>query len=361
MQRNDYYPGGMTQPGRKFAQSNTSYIYGFNGKENDNEVKGEGNQQDYGMRPYDTRIGRLISVDPLTPQYAYLTPYQFAENNPIENIDFLGMQGSTTTGVTAPTMPALSNWSVGANGNMSNSTQLINGPINSGAYAPQSRFISQSEFNNIVPPYGGASLNSNQTSVTVFGANGTSWQESLFKPTYKTYSVGDLLKSADEQFKSNQQAKGITEFKASIYSEKPTPLVTKALTPAAVQSPASVTNGKNNDFLYRGGAFTDLNFTPRPNQDDGVGAKSGLSTFTNPVTATQGKGGKVQVLSVEILKKLGFQLTDVGGHVGIRPKSQEALKIWAKSRDDIEKGRSPHLLTKILKKARVTQVIVPKN
>jgi hypothetical protein len=35
------------------------YRFGFNGKENDNEVKGEGNQQDYGMRVYDTRLGRF--------------------------------------------------------------------------------------------------------------------------------------------------------------------------------------------------------------------------------------------------------------------------------------------------------------
>jgi hypothetical protein len=37
--------------------SSGSYRYGFNGKENDNEVKGAGNQQDYGMRIYDPRWG----------------------------------------------------------------------------------------------------------------------------------------------------------------------------------------------------------------------------------------------------------------------------------------------------------------
>lgn len=37
------------------------YRYGFNGKENDNEVKGEGNQQDYGMRIYDPRLGKFLS------------------------------------------------------------------------------------------------------------------------------------------------------------------------------------------------------------------------------------------------------------------------------------------------------------
>ncbi|MEZ2442984.1 RHS repeat-associated core domain-containing protein [Chitinophaga sp. RCC_12] len=47
------------------------YRYGFNGKENDNEVKGEGNQQDYGMRIYDPRLGRFLSVDPLTKGYPH--------------------------------------------------------------------------------------------------------------------------------------------------------------------------------------------------------------------------------------------------------------------------------------------------
>jgi RHS repeat-associated protein len=42
------------------------YRYGFNGKENDNEAKGEGNQQDYGMRIYDPRLGRFLSMDPLS-------------------------------------------------------------------------------------------------------------------------------------------------------------------------------------------------------------------------------------------------------------------------------------------------------
>src|SRR5690606_17172303 len=58
----DYYPFGMMMPGRKYSAG--SYRYGFNGKENDNDVKGEGNQQDYGMRVYDPRLGKFLSVDP---------------------------------------------------------------------------------------------------------------------------------------------------------------------------------------------------------------------------------------------------------------------------------------------------------
>jgi RHS repeat-associated protein len=88
---NDYYPGGMLMPGRKYS-STSSYRYGFNGKENDNEVKGEGNQQDYGMRIYDPRLVRFLSTDPLTAKYPELTPYQFASNRPIDGVDLDGTE-----------------------------------------------------------------------------------------------------------------------------------------------------------------------------------------------------------------------------------------------------------------------------
>src|SRR5215204_6335569 len=68
------------------------YRYGFNGKENDNEIKGEGNQQDYGMRIYDPRLSKFLSVDPLQKQYPELTPYQFASNTPIQAIDLDGLE-----------------------------------------------------------------------------------------------------------------------------------------------------------------------------------------------------------------------------------------------------------------------------
>ena len=56
----DYYPFGMLMPSRIF--SSDKYRFGFNGKENDNEVKGTGDQQDYGMRIYDPRLGKFLSV-----------------------------------------------------------------------------------------------------------------------------------------------------------------------------------------------------------------------------------------------------------------------------------------------------------
>jgi RHS repeat-associated protein len=84
----DYYPFGMLEPGRSWNGGN--YRYGFNGKENDNEIKGEGNQQDYGMRVYDPRLGKFLSVDPLTKSYPLNSTYSFAEGDPINFIDLDG-------------------------------------------------------------------------------------------------------------------------------------------------------------------------------------------------------------------------------------------------------------------------------
>jgi hypothetical protein len=55
-------------------------------------VKGEGSQQDYGMRFYDPRIGKFLSADPLTKDYPWYTPYQFAGNKPIVAIDLDGLE-----------------------------------------------------------------------------------------------------------------------------------------------------------------------------------------------------------------------------------------------------------------------------
>jgi RHS repeat-associated protein len=126
---NDYYPFGMMMPGRKFTAA-SSYRYGFNGKENDNDVKGEGNQQDYGMRIYDPRLGRFLSVDPITDDYPELTPYQFASNRPIDGIDLDGLEYSETDfeSIKAKAETAIKNLGAGRAGIVSRgiSNALIN-------------------------------------------------------------------------------------------------------------------------------------------------------------------------------------------------------------------------------------------
>ncbi|MEO6175594.1 MAG: thrombospondin type 3 repeat-containing protein [Flavobacterium circumlabens] len=81
----DYYPFGMLVPNRH--KDSKEYRYGFNGKELDNELKGEGNSYDFGARIYDSRIARWFSTDPKESKYSYLSPYSYAENNPVFFID----------------------------------------------------------------------------------------------------------------------------------------------------------------------------------------------------------------------------------------------------------------------------------
>ncbi|MEW4925449.1 RHS repeat-associated core domain-containing protein [Algibacter sp. 2305UL17-15] len=80
----------MTLPNRSGSEG--SYRYGFNGKEKDDEVKGEGVQYDYGFRIYDARIGKFLSTDPLFKGYPWYTPYQFAGNKPILAVDLDGLE-----------------------------------------------------------------------------------------------------------------------------------------------------------------------------------------------------------------------------------------------------------------------------
>ena len=53
---------------------------------------GEGNVYDYGFRIYNPRIGKFLSVDPLTSTFPFLTPYQYASNKPIVAIDLDGLE-----------------------------------------------------------------------------------------------------------------------------------------------------------------------------------------------------------------------------------------------------------------------------
>jgi RHS repeat-associated protein len=68
------------------------YRFSFNGKEKDNETYGEGNEYDYGFRIFNPRLGRFLSIDPLTNIYPELTPFQYASNTPIWAIDIDGLE-----------------------------------------------------------------------------------------------------------------------------------------------------------------------------------------------------------------------------------------------------------------------------
>jgi RHS repeat-associated protein len=65
----------------------SDYRYGYNGKEKDDEIKGEANSLDYGARIYDPRVGRWMSTDPLESKYPSMSAYNYVANTPIMAID----------------------------------------------------------------------------------------------------------------------------------------------------------------------------------------------------------------------------------------------------------------------------------
>jgi RHS repeat-associated protein len=85
----------MIVPNR--SASSSSYRYGFQGQEKDDEIRGgEGNSINYTFRMHDPRIGRFFAVDPLEPDYPFYSPYQFSGNRVIDMIELEGLEPTDT-------------------------------------------------------------------------------------------------------------------------------------------------------------------------------------------------------------------------------------------------------------------------
>ncbi len=68
------------------------YRYGFQGQEEDDELKGEGNSLNYTFRMHDPRIGRFFARDPLASKYPFYSPYQFSGNRVIDMVELEGLE-----------------------------------------------------------------------------------------------------------------------------------------------------------------------------------------------------------------------------------------------------------------------------
>ncbi len=87
----DYYPFGMTEPGRNWSVDAEGYRYGFQGQDRERELWG-GEASFFTYRISDNRLGRFFSVDPLSSKYPWNSSYAFSENRLIDGVELEGLE-----------------------------------------------------------------------------------------------------------------------------------------------------------------------------------------------------------------------------------------------------------------------------
>jgi RHS repeat-associated protein len=95
LEEDQYYPFGLQMAGisdKALPVVPNNYLY--NGKELQQNEFNDGtslDDYDYGFRGYDPQIARFTEQDPLTDEFATVSPYQYALNDPVANIDKDGL------------------------------------------------------------------------------------------------------------------------------------------------------------------------------------------------------------------------------------------------------------------------------
>lgn len=85
----------MAMYGEWSKQGMNDNDYKYNGKELNSEL-GLG-VYDFGFRFYDPAIARFTGVDPISDKFPHVSTYNYAENEPIANIDLWGLQKFNVT------------------------------------------------------------------------------------------------------------------------------------------------------------------------------------------------------------------------------------------------------------------------
>jgi RHS repeat-associated protein len=94
VQENHYYSFGLQISGMQYFRS-LSEAEGieipnnflFNGK----ELQAQSDNYDYGFRQLDPTIGRWYVIDAMSEKFMHESPYNYAGNNPVNNIDLMGL------------------------------------------------------------------------------------------------------------------------------------------------------------------------------------------------------------------------------------------------------------------------------
>ena len=90
VQITNYYPSGLPWA----YETDVVQPYMYNGKE---FIEMDYDCYTYGFRDYYAAIGRFTSIDPMAEGTYWQSTYSYANNNPIRNIDWMGLSASTTS------------------------------------------------------------------------------------------------------------------------------------------------------------------------------------------------------------------------------------------------------------------------
>ena len=112
IEENHYYPFGLTMAGISDKAVKSNYAenkFRFNhGKELQNKEFSDGSGlelYDVIHRMYDPQLGRFNQIDPLSDVSNFISPYSFAQDNPLSHFDPLGLTDSVITTKTTNLAP----------------------------------------------------------------------------------------------------------------------------------------------------------------------------------------------------------------------------------------------------------------
>jgi RHS repeat-associated protein len=319
----DYYPFGMAMPGRQ--ESADKYRYGFGGVEKDNEIKGDGNSLDYKFRIYDPRIGKFLSVDPLSKSYPWNSPYAIAENRVIDGIDLEGLEYVSAvnwakTNIGSYTIPFMYDQTAPPTFKSlkkSNWKDIINGTL----YCATSTALSYAQANPKVADY--LSKNGYQTNRVSgqldFFQKGGQYHYLISPSKFNNASGGDLL------FMQSTSEKGAMSGHVAILAGSP------------MEKGASGLNTQINDLIPEGGYFMEMlttNAGATTTNSDGSTANNtfGLAGYVMEQRADKNYYLKGKIIATSVTKDENGNITHI--QYGYQDMSSENLKVQGFGRVD---------------------------
>ena len=272
----------MLVPNRHGNSIPNGYRYGFNGKELDNELKGEGNSYDFGSRMLDIRVGRWFSRDSKATLLPHLSPYHYALNSPIRTIDEDGQFPILINGNTSKDQERASPtyWDKNVLSTIANRTGYKMGASFNGSGASKSKFSGDFFF--------------------VDGNKGfwpsTRRSAGVAQAKVDAQAVWNKMKETMKDGKITEQLQAVTHSRGSVYGEGYMDGMSKEIVKLAEKEGIGFAYDKGNIFEYS------VNLAPHQsnyiNYANGGTKNVNISHIGDPLSGDDATGNVINVESI---------------------------------------------------------------